>query len=247
MNPASVPVRFSRLKYMAQSPAHYLHSISYEREDSASLRAGRLVHYLILGGAYAVYDGTRRGKAWDEFQAEHEGADIFTATELERAEPIAESVLRCSDAARLLVGEHEVQRDWSWLGRACTGRLDVMAPGWIVDLKTTVDAQPERFQRLALRYGYHAQLAWYRIGAGDPSRDCFLISVETKPPHPVVVHHFTEAALDQGERLCRLWIERLLSCEQSGQWPGYAQGIVDFDALELDDVTLTIDGEEVAA
>lgn len=247
MNPRDIPVRFSRLKYFAQSPAHYLNSITVEREDSAALRGGRLLHYLVLGGDYAVYDGTRRGKAWDDFQAEHAGADIFTTSEYDRAAPMAAAVHGHADAARLLQGEHEQQLDWSWLGRSCTGRLDVIHPRWIADLKTTVDAQPERFQRLALRYAYHAQLAWYRIGAGDLTRDCYLISVETKAPHPVVVHHLTEAALDQGERLCRLWMERLRTCEESGHWPGYAQSIVDFDAVELDDVTLSIDGEEVAA
>ena len=252
MNPATIPVRFSELKQFAKSPAHYLHAIKSGRDfgGSPAYRFGRLVHYLCLGGDFAVYDGVRRGKAWDAFHAKNVGRDIFTQSELDKARPVADAVLMNSDAVRLLDGEREQEISWTWLGRDCAGRLDVAAPGHIVDLKTTNDAHPERFQRAAMRYAYHAQLAWYQNGlsfaAGQTNRDCYIIAVESSPPYPVVIHRLTDAALEQGERLLRLWFEQLLNCESSGTWPGYAHGVVDFDVPDFDG-SLIIDGEEVAA
>jgi hypothetical protein len=53
--------------------------------------------------------------------------------------------------------------------------------------------------------------------------------------------------LERGARLCRLWFEQLLVCEESGVWPGYSEAIVDWNDTEGDGVPLLIDGEEVAA
>ena len=250
MDPRSVPVRFSHLKQMARSPAHYRYALEHSRPDSAALRLGRLVDLLMFEqAAPLVFDGSRRGKAWDAFKAEHDGADIFTASELEDAEPIAASFNRPEHARALSLlrsGERQKRITWNWLGRDCAGTPDVCGQ-YLIDLKTTRSAQPDAFRRDALRYAYHAQLAWYRNGmllSGlQPPAQCYIVAVETSAPYPITVHRLTERAIDMGERLCRVWMEQLLVCEESGHWPGYCESELDFDIdTELE---LTF-GEEAA-
>jgi len=228
------PVHFSRLKLMAKSPQHYAAADTIARQDTPAMRLGRLVHFLVLGGPHVIYDGRRAGKAWEEFEAANTDAEIFTRSEADDAQPIAEAVLCNGDAVPLLIGQHEVPIEWSIGDRRCAGRIDVLGADFITDLKTAADADPSRFTRQAHRMGYHAQLDWYGNGAAlaglgaKPSR--FIVAVESKPPHVVQCYEFTDAALEQGRRLWWSWWERLLGCERSDFWPGYANGIFPIDA-----------------
>jgi hypothetical protein len=158
---------------------------------------------------------------------------IVTASEYDEAARCAE-VVRASPIAReLLDGETECPLRWSVLGRACAGQLDVLGPRRVVDLKTTTKSEPEWFSRHAMGMAYHAQLDWYAEGArANATRidDCYIVAVETRAPYAVTCLRLTEHVLELGARLTRLWMERLLSCEASGEWPQYVQSIVDLDA-----------------
>ena len=243
------PVRFSNLRLMAKSPAHYRAALDGEREDTLAMRLGRLVHALVLGGDYLVWDGTRRGKEWDRFAEENAGREIVTASELAQAEPVAAAVSASELAAPLLDGAHEQTIEWEIGGRKCQGRLDVLNAAFITDLKSTTNAEPEWFSRHGAKMGYHAQLAWYADGAKAAglviAPRCYVVAVEMKPPHVVTCLELTPHALDMGRRAYRLWWERLMVCERSDYWPGYVEGIAPLDVPE--DETLWIDGEEVAA
>lgn len=245
----TAPVRFSNLKHIARSPAHYKASLS-GRPDSASLRLGRIVDTVILGGPpVVVFEGTRRGKAWDQFQEAHPDDEIVTETEWEAAQPVIAAVRRHERAMSLLTSGTPKKRIWwNWLGRACSGEPDVQGQ-YLVDLKTTRCAEPGRFTKQAMWLSYHAQLAWYRNGlllsGAEPPAQVYIVAVETSDPFPVTVLRLTERAIEQGERLCRLWMERLIACEMSGDWPGYVQSVVDLDVP--DELELTFGDDEEAA
>jgi exodeoxyribonuclease VIII len=250
----TVPVRFSSLKAMARSPMHYRHSVEEGWEQSLAMRMGSAVHAILFGQPYALWSGkVRNGKAWEDFQAQHGETLILNARELAEAQGIAAAVESHSEARRLLIADDlaiERRINWSFMGRDCAGTPDVRAAGYIVDLKTTRCADPERFVRDASFRAYHAQLAWYldgviQAGLGTPT-EAYIVAVESTPPHPVTVLRLTDNAIDQGRRLCRIWMERLLSCERANHWPGYVEGVVDFDV----DVPLDLefsDDEEHAA
>lgn len=234
------PVRFSNLKNIARSPMHYQHALT-QRRDTTSMRLGRLVDVALLGGPeQVVYEGSRRGKEWKAFEATHPGAEIVTASEYEAAQPVIEAVRRHEHAMHLLgSGTPKKRINWEWLGRSCSGEPDV-AGKYLVDLKTARSSEPGAFVRQGIWYAMHAQLAWYRQGlilsGAEPPGQSFLVAVETSPPYPVTVLSLTDRALEQGERLCRSWMERLLACEAAEYWPGYVESAVDFDvpeALEL--------------
>jgi hypothetical protein len=257
IDPRTVPVRFSRLKNMAKSPAHYLASVQDDGDDTLSRRLGRGAHAITFGQPVAVYDGIRRGSAWADFQAEHHGAEILNVAEAEKARGIAGALLSDPVASRLLSmpgASVEKRIDWTYLDRACQSTPDLLhsTEGVLVDLKTCRTAEPERFMRAAEWYSYHAQLAFYQDSAeaaGHVRPDqCFIVAVESAPPYAVTVLRLTERALEAGRKLCRLWFERLLQCEAANEWPAYAQSVQDWDIPEHEqdgEFRLVIDGDEV--
>jgi hypothetical protein len=233
----SLPVRFSNLKRMAQSPAHYL---AAAQDQKPHLERGSALHSLVLGGKEVIaYPGkVRRGKEWEAFQADHPESLILTQTESGRTFAMAAAVQANKLAMTVLEGRHELEIDWSLAGRAMQAHVDVVGPGnaYVTELKGTQCGAPDRFAHLALRYAYHAQLASYMdavasSGEGEP-REAYVVAVESSAPYVVTTLRLTERALDQGRRLFRLWFERLRACEESGEWPGYAQSIVPLDAPE---------------
>jgi PDDEXK-like domain of unknown function (DUF3799) len=256
-DPRALPVRWSNLHRIAQSPAHYLHALQHERRDTPAMRFGRLVHALLLGkcggghgGEVVVWTGERRGNAWKMFAEEHLGAEIVTEEEYERASRCAGAIEAHPRARNVLVGnlEHEVR--WTNAGRQCLGHVDAGGFNWVTELKTSTNASPDWFRRQALGMSYHAQLAWYADALSTLGRRidvAHIAVVEVQAPHAVTVFTLTPRALEEGRKLNRLWWEKLMVCEASNEWPGYVQHDVPLDVAEAG-LTLTLpDGEEVAA
>lgn len=238
--PHLAPVRFSRLKRMGKSPAHYRAWFDQEEPDSPAKRFGRLVHAVVLGGKYVVYDGERRGNAWKAFQAANADAEIVLRREAEEALRVAEAIGMHRDASELLRGGHEQELAWMSDGRACGARLDVIGDRFVTDLKTSASVEPGWFVRNATRMGYHAQMSWYmqaaRIALKSRFDDAYVVAVEGRFPHVVTCFRLTTQALDMGDRLWRGWWEQLMNCERSDSWPPYALGVQDFDVSDNQEI-----------
>jgi hypothetical protein len=245
------PLHFSTLKFMAQSPAHYLYASTHEPPQSAAFRLGSAVDAFCIGEGERVVTCPHRKntKAYAEWEETTMPVDaiVLNATEWAKATEMADSIVRHKQAMELLAGERQRQIEWRWLGRHCSGTPDVFTVEHLTELKTGRTAHPDRFMSAARFYGYHAQLAWYRrglieCGFGTPA-SYWIVAVESAPPFPVTVFQLTDNAIDLGERACRAWLERLLVCEAADTWPAYTEAAVPFDVQE-EGFTLTIDGEE---
>lgn len=226
------PVRFSRLKLIGRSPAHYQAGYG---PPSEAMQVGTAVHENLLKDTpYVVFDGVRRGKEWDTFKADQAaGVMIFNVRETQQVNEMVMSVRRNADALRVLEGEREVMRTWTRNGRDCQGTPDVVSPTFVTELKTGETSDPVLFRHKVIRYSYHAQLAWYDDGI-DGRQERYIVAVESKSPYVTTVFKLTESSILAGQKLCRLWWERLLACEAVNEWPGYAQSIVDLDVGETD-------------
>lgn len=233
-------LRFSTLKHFASSPAHFAYWHGREMEPSAALRIGTAVHAAVLGGAPVVrYDGTRRGKAWDDFEASHPGATILTATEYDTAQACRNAIWYDGEAFKhcgLGIGINERLIEWDFNGVPFRSTPDrYYGPSdaaTLVELKTTRSAQPAKFLRDATSRHYHAQLGVYRAAlasVGVTVAKALIVAVETVPPYNVTVLELTDRALDVGYRTACGWLEQYKVCEASGEWPGYVQGPVTFD------------------
>lgn len=248
MNPADA-LRFSRLRLMGRSAAHYH---GYVDDPSYDMERGSAVHAMLFGNVEVLgwEEGRpRRGKDFDAFQADHPDALILTASDFQQSRAMADAVRRNALAMRVLDGEHEQTMLWQREGRWCRGTPDVRndAQRFHSELKTGETADPRKFQWKLRDFCYHGQLAWYADGAeraGKPRPDAhYIVAVEASAPYVSTVFRVRPAALETGRKLIALWLEQLKVCEAAGAWPGYCESVVE---LTLADETGLI-FEEAAA
>ena len=256
----SDPVRFSALKWMARSPAHYRYYAQYGIEETLAMRLGSGCHAILFEQPFVVWDATnektgkkrnRSGAAWEEFEAEHAGKVILNVREHGEASRMADAIRSHNDARWLLFGEdvtHEQRVHWASLGRDRSCTPDARATQHIAELKTTRCAEPDRFCRDGLFRHYPAQLAdqmdgVVASGLGRPS-EAYIVAVESTPPHCITVMRLTEQALMQGRKSCRVWLERLIGCERDDYWPGYVESIVPFDVEAELELTFGADSDD---
>lgn len=244
------PVRFSRLKLIARSPAHYAGATV---EETLAMERGTAVHSILLGGKRVISYGKARNEKhaeYQQFKADNPDALILTEAECAKANAMAKAVNANRLAVRVLDGAHELETEWRFGQRGCAGRIDVLNPGWVCELKCTVSSDPDKFQWQAMRMGYFAQVAWYMDGvtaAGLAAPELgYIVAVESTPPFPVTVFAVTQRALEQGRAQYRGWFERLRVCEESNEWPPYAQSVVPLDVPE-ENGELDFSGLEEAA
>lgn len=257
IDPRLLPIRLSRMKLMSQSAKHYFAACQNDVEDpTLAMRLGTLGHAMLwpdVAPPYAIYDGRRQGKAWEEFKVAHDGIEIFTRSEANEASGMAEAIDKHPDAYLVREGTPEHHIAWDYCGREASSRLDVFHPTRVVELKTAKTSHPDWFMRDATRMSYHAQLAFYRLahsqitGRAPCAIDCHIVAVEKKKPYVATVFDMTERSLREGEKLCRSWLEQILACEQAESWPGYTESRVTFDVSDPDDDALVFDEEEEEA
>jgi exodeoxyribonuclease VIII len=159
------------------------------------------------------YDG--RTVSRDDFQT------VFECLSALQRHPIAGPLI--SEA--LTNNDTEV----SAFGKATKARFDGLASGYVIDLKTTSDASPERFARSCVTFGYNAQAAHYLdvarevgVRAGGLHVERFvLIAVETQAPYSVACYTLSRDFLDSGRIQNFLALQKIEEARRTNIWPGY--------------------------
>lgn len=225
----------SQAKTLLANPARYQWELTAPREDKPHFDIGHAAHTLILGtGApIATIDvDARRGKAWTDAadEARADGCVPLTRKESEAVHAMRDAVYDHAGARALLElgGESEKTVLWDDEGVACRGRVDRLAPGLILDVKTAADASPDGFAKSAANYGYDMQHAAYtravQAATGDATPFVFLV-VEKAPPHYVALYVLPPEATDRGERR---WLDALdlyRRCTETDTWPAYGDEV----------------------
>lgn len=243
------PVRFSSLKRMALSPAHYAANIEL---DSPCIENGAAVDALIYGTRSVVaYPGkVRNGKEYDAFMLDHPEPEhiVLTKTGLTTAQNIANAVKADKRAMKLLSGDRQPEINWEFCGRKCISHPDTVGKNnrWIADLKVSQTSNPARFRWHAIKMLYHCQLGFYddavRFARNAEPVAHYLVVVEAKAPHVVTTFKITRRAIEAGKKKNRLMMEQLLACESSGFFPGYSQAI---EEIDIDDEDALFSSESV--
>ena len=134
-------------------------------------------------------------------------------------------------------------------GIAMKGRLDWLAPGTVLDLKTARFAiNPRAFTAEAVRLGYWKQLALYRMGASivtGQEHDAVVVAVEPTPPYDIAVYRLNAEDLSTAVYDIDQMLATLQSCRATDSWPGRFALIQELRmpawALALDESTVTPD------
>lgn len=181
----------------------------------------------------------RSGKDWAKFARDNAGKTILTKSELAPAARMADAIHSHPRAHAILFGSNETIYErsivWAMNGRSRQSTPDARNPSMLSELKTTRCAHPIPFLRDAEKMGYHAQLADQRAAikheTGSAPREVFIVAVENHEPHVVQVFELKPSALERGERLIAMWLEKLQIYEACDLWGGYSSGIEPWEIL----------------
>lgn len=235
-------VNWSTAKHMGKSPLHYHHALLADSPDTGPRKRGRATHLAVYepdrfrSECVVWTEGTRRGKAWEAFKAEHRGRELLTESEHATAVTLAKAVRSSAMAAPFISGG-KGEQTVLWVhteptvggvegfSLECKARVDFVANvGAIVDLKTTRDASPEGFGREVARYEYHCQAAFYVDGyeaATGVRLPYVIVAVEAAAPHVVQVYRVPEDLLYLGRDRYRALLRRIHDARSNSSWPGY--------------------------
>ena len=179
-----------------------------------------------------------RGHAPEGAGPAPEGVEVITAEGMELARICAEAVRAHGPAAALLskgAAEQEIEWVHAETGIACRGRIDLLRPDGLVDLKSTRRGTLAEIRMDAARMHYYAQLAWYTdgcIAAGRLPADAplpHLVAVSTVEPYDVAAMQLSRVAYEAGQILYRDLLLRYARCQAADMWPGIAPDIETLD------------------
>ena len=222
----------SGAKLILKSPAHYRWAMDHPT-TTATFNLGHAVHSLVLGSGRPLVMLEVDGYTTKAAREERDGAltaDMIPLTrpEWQQVRAMADAVLSHPLAAALFAdGQAELSL---FTHDDVTGVELRSRPDWIgrtiVDLKTTINANPADFDRIAWTYHYEQQAAWYidevaRAGIMPDDDRLLFVNVEKSPPYLVSVTELDAEALRIGRTRNREAIDTFARCIATDEWPGY--------------------------
>ena len=221
------------LKTLAtRTPAHYQWDKAHPKSSDA-FTLGTAAHSWILeddiSSIVVVTADNWLSKAAKELKASalSEGKQPLLSKEWTQVSAMRDAVMAHPVARELFTG-HKAEQSVFWEddGLALKCRPDARKPGQLVDLKTTINADPREFGKTAYNFGYHQSAAHYIDGvlAATGERLPFtFVLVEKAAPYLVSVVQLDDEAVEAGralnERAKRIYRE----CTETGNWPGYPE------------------------
>ncbi|NKU63862.1 recE [Rhodococcus hoagii] len=220
-----------------KTPAKFRHDQDNPRESTDYFDLGHAAHALVLG--YGAPIAEIEAKDWRTKKAQEardearaEGKTPLLTADVQRVHAMA-AKLREHPLADVLFSEGVPERSMYWRDPETDVWLR-SRPDWlpdrpgrllVTDYKTASTADPRKFEKSALDYGYHQQHAWYVDGItalGVDEDPAFLFVVQEKePPYLVSVCQLDEDAVELGRRRNREAIDLYAQCLETNTWPGF--------------------------
>ena len=190
----------SACKMLLTSPKTYHYVTKYGSEDSDAFAVGRLVHLMALEPhkveEYEVIEvQSKNAKAWQDAKGKR---NICTRKEYNEAQRIADALLRNEYFLSMIQGcEFEQPAIGMIEGMPFRAKADIIADGFLADLKTTTDLRA--FPYSAKKYGYDVQAFIYTRLFGVPIDKFYFIAID-KASLDVGIYSITPEFVAEGER-----------------------------------------------
>ena len=231
----------SDLDLILKDPALYQAVVidrTLQRADTEFTSFGSLIHSIVAteGDPYAKFiripptvlarNGSRAGKAYQEFSDAHKGKWLLKDQEASQVELVVGAIFENKSAKMLLEAEGEYERALRWVhsdfpALTLRCRIDKLLRSCIVDVKTTQSTRPQAFVRTIVKYGYHRQAAFYQDAVYELTggRLPFVfIGVTTNPPYTCETYDLDEDFIRLGREQYEFALRRLVACQQSNTW-----------------------------
>jgi hypothetical protein len=174
-------------------------------------------------------------KWWDEFNAMASTRKILGEEDWYIVHRIAEQLHKKASAKELFSdGKFEVTLVWTCplTGEKCKARIDWLTSGAIIDLKSTICAEPSQWWKQVRDYGLHCQNAWYvdgwKVLTGEDVVFVFA-AVEKEEPYESGFYTAKERVVDLGRKINIRHLKRYSEAKKAKKWDGYPDEIKEFD------------------
>lgn len=220
----------------------------YEREHPPAPKDvfdfGHAAHKLVLGAGAEIVEV--KAENWRTNKAKEAAAEARLAGhvpllthDVAQVKEMATAILAHPVASALLRPDTGVaEQSYFWIdepsGIMRRARLDwTPNPGKgrmiIGDYKTAISADPAKFAKAAVDFGYHRQAPWYVdavVAAGLAADPAFVFVVQEKSaPYLVNVIELDAVAMRIGREINRFAINIYANCVRTGVWPGYGDDV----------------------
>jgi hypothetical protein len=187
------PVSNSRLSAFKRSPAHLITYLTTDKIQTPAMAFGSAFHMALLQpdlfpSSYAVApDLDRRSKEgklqYDKFVYEADGKTVISTADYAIIDEMLQATMANTIASELLSSCKQFEAEFSWnnadTGTPMRGFIDAIGPNYIIDIKTTTNADPQSFQWDIFRNYYHRQAAIYLDAIdADFYMDYYIIAIE---------------------------------------------------------------------
>lgn len=244
---AAEGLRRSDLWKMADSPEKFAWFASHPMDRTPAMLFGSACHKMILepdtfGDEYAVAPKvdrrTKEGKAeWDAFCEQSAGKEIVSPDDALVMAEMEAALEKCHLTNDLIRGEGQNEVPLFWTdpetGEKCKAKCDRIIRGLdgkfvIIDYKTTVSADTDKFCHEIFRYGYHFQAGFYSEGLkqalGLNYQPAFIfVAQEKKAPYSVNVIQTTEDVMRVGIEKYHELLRKYHECKELDLWEGYVK------------------------
>ena len=240
-------VSSTQLKTLAHSPAHLRHMMDNPMVETDALRQGKAIHCAILDGPEefarqykerTVPDWrTVAGKA-EKAAMERDGVTCLTADEHAmimgiyhafESHPVLMDIIATDPDPKF---EHAILWQDKETGLWCRAKPDIFGANFMLDLKSTKDARPHKFNRQFFELGYHIQAAhyasaWEAINGQNAENDLDFVffAAEKTPPFGHMLYRVSRDVMLYGKQCRRDLMLKFADCLNMGEWHGYGNEI----------------------
>lgn len=241
---AAEGIRRSDLWKMNDSPEKFRYFLDHPVEQTPAMAFGSACHKMILepadfGNEYAIAPQidkrTKEGKAqWEAFCTDNAGKTIISADDAEVMREMEEALERCPLANKLIRGKGDTEQAFFWTDpetkEKCKIKCDRIVKfnrkWYVIDYKTCLSAETNRFNHDVFSLGYYMQAGMYTEGVMRAKklrkRPGFLfVAQEKKAPYSVNVIEVTEDVMKVGVQKFYELIEKYHNCKTVDIWPGF--------------------------